>query len=120
MTTVAVRRNNPLPLIILGILLLAVLYILTASQHAVKTHVWDADKVIQCLNDNGPYMRMVYKSKDGKFYLPCQLPDGRIGLGIFTAKGENFTAYIPKDGAWSAVRSYIEQRATRFTGGLPF
>ncbi len=106
-------------LLSLIVMMLLLAFVATASQHALVGHS-EADQIIKCLNDNGPHLKLIYRSRDDKFYLPCLLDNGKIGLGIFTARGENISAYVPKDGTWSAVRNYIEQRAAHFTGKLPF
>jgi len=120
--TDSLSRPNPFMLVLIAaVLLLGVMgFTYAASNHAETTHVWDAQKIMKCLNDNGPHLKMVFRSKDNKFYFPCLLPDGRIGMGIFDKFGNNISAYIPKDGTWAAVRKYIEERATHFTGRIPF
>lgn len=91
-----------------------------ASNHAQNKHGWlEAQLIIDCLGKSGPHMGLRFKGiRDGRFYIPCSLPDGRIGLAIFDKDGNNITAYVPKDGTWSQVREYILSRATRFTGAL--
>jgi putative hemolysin len=92
-----------------------------ASPHANSKHGWlTAQSIVDCISKNGTHMNLKFKDRDGKFYLPCQLPDGNIGLGIFDAKGNNITAFVPRDGTWEQVKEYILQRATRFTGALPW
>ena len=90
------------------------------SRHAENKHNWDATEIVECITKNGTYYNMIFRSKDGKFFLPCQLSDGRIGLGIFDKDGNNISAYVPGDGVWEHVRDYILQRAFRFTGPLPW
>lgn len=120
-TTTLSRSSSPLgKFLLLSIAIILILaFVATAGQHAISGHS-EAEQIMKCLNDNGPHMKLIYRAKDGKFYLPCLLDNGKVGLGIFTERGENVSAYIPKDGTWNMVRNYIEQRATRFTGKLPF
>lgn len=113
MATMTHKHSNPLIYaVVLIALAVAAMASLAPSQHAVMSH-YEAVDVIRCINNNGPHLKLAYLSKDNKFYLPCQMPDGQIGLGIFTKEGDNISAYIPKDGTWQSVRNYIEQRATR-------
>jgi putative hemolysin len=92
-----------------------------ASQHASDKHGWLlAQSIMDCISKNGPHMNMKFRDKNGKFYVPCQLPDGSIGLGIFDKNGNNISAYVPGDGSWEHVKNYILQRAARFTGPLPW
>ena len=113
---------NPRGLLLIGfaLLLLYAWYAINLSDHAAKTHGTDAYEIVDCITRNGPYLGMKFRAKDGKFYIPCQLTDGRIGLGIFDSGGNNISAYVPGDGIWQEVRDYILQRAFRFTGKLPF
>jgi hypothetical protein len=117
----------------IGVLILAVLILMAyaqavipasaiqSSDHANDKHGWLlATSIVECIAKNGPYMGMKFRAKDGKFYIPCQLADGRIGLGIFDKHGENVTAYVPRDGLWEQVKEYILQRAARYTGPLPW
>lgn len=108
------------PLVLLSIAVIVVLPIVgTASTHATVKHS-EATEIIECVRQSGAYQKMVFKSRDNRFFIPCQMGNGLIGLAIFTAQGINITAFIPKDGAWSSVREYILQNATKFTGRLPF
>lgn len=92
-----------------------------SSNHADRKHDWLlAQSIVDCIMNKGPYMGMKFRDRDGKFYIPCQLSDGRIGLGIFHPDGTNLSAYIPRDGIWEQVREYILQRAFRYTGPLPW
>ena len=77
--TASLSRPNPFMLVLIAaVLLLGVMgFTYAASNHAETAHVWDAQKIMKCLNDNGPHLKMVFRSKDNKFYLPCLLPDGR-------------------------------------------
>ncbi len=93
---------------------------LAPSTHAVETHGYTASEIVHCISNNGTYMHMAFRSKDNKFYLPCQMPDGQIGLGIFDSNGNNITAFVPKDGVWNNVRDYILRNAVKFSGKIPF
>ncbi len=107
--------------IILIVAYILVVVAMEASRHASDKHGWTlAGAIIECIEKNGPHMGMKFRDKDGKFYIPCQLSDGRIGLGIFDKDGNNVSAYVPGDGIWEHVRDYILRRAFRYTGPLPW
>lgn len=92
-----------------------------SSNHANAKHGWLlAQSIVDCITKNGPHMGMKFRDKNGRFYIPCQLQDGSIGLGIFDKDGNNISAYVPGDGSWEHVKNYILQRAARFTGPLPW
>lgn len=118
----------PVTLLLIVLIILAVAYAAAgatldakSSNHADRKHGWLlAQSIVDCIAKNGTYMGMKFRDKDGKFYLPCQLSDGRIGLGIFDSAGNNISAFVPRDGIWQNVRDYILQRAFRYNGPLPW
>lgn len=112
------RPGFPWPLIFIA-LLAAVIY----TAHAVKAHGADAENIRDCLNERGP--DVTYQSaspyQQNKFYLGCQLEDGRWGLQILVrAKDGSWrekTSFIVKDGSWNRFVEYVSARARLWTGG---
>lgn len=120
------KSNFP---ILIGLLIIASILLATIAipprvltNHAIERHGISAVSQIRtCLDENGPYQIWKSKIDDKKFFLLCQLDDGRWGMQIVT-NGikqcfEN-TCFVPKDGSWVRVIEYLRGIATRFNGSL--
>jgi len=119
--TLPLRRSNLSP--VLG-LLLAVLLISAAlpASHAVIRHGDDALAVRQCLRERGPALVFRDRVERDKYYLMCELPDGRWGLQVvkdLKTRLQEITSFIRRDPTFQGVKTYIERHATRYTGPLP-
>ena len=122
------QKSNYFPIILIG-LFLASIFLATITipprvlaRHAVEKHgVTDVSQIRTCLDENGPYQIWKSKIDPKKFFLLCQLDDGRWGMQIVTNQirqcFEN-TCFVPKDGSWVRVIEYLRGIATRFNGSL--
>ena len=63
------------------------------SDHAVLKHGDEAVLVDQCLSKNGPIGTWKRES-DGRFALPCVIPDVGYGVKINECNGNNCTSFI--------------------------
>lgn len=91
------------------------------SRHALESHA-EAASIIDCINKNGPAAQFRDKFDGNKFYLTCQLPDGRWGLAPFAKQAGklwNKTAFVPKSGTWQELCDYLNGIATKYNGTLP-
>lgn len=122
-------QKNNLPTILIGLLLIASILFATITipprvlnDHAVERHgISTVSQIRTCLDNNGPYQIWKSKIDPDKFFLLCQLEDGRWGLQIITNQirqcFEN-TCFVPKDGSWARVIEYLRGIATKFNGSL--
>jgi putative hemolysin len=88
--------------------------------HAAEKHGDDAVAVRQCVN-RGSTVQYRDRRDPGKFYLLCQLPDGRWGLQIVARAGkvlEEITSFVRGEGTWDEVSGYVLRFATKFNGPL--
>lgn len=91
------------------------------SKHALETHT-EAESIINCINKNGPAGKFRDIYDPDKFYLTCQLPDGRWGLAPFARQNGklwNKTAFVPKDGTLGKLYEYLNGIANKYNGPLP-
>lgn len=121
-------QKNNFPLI-LGLLFITSIFLAVTTipprvltDHAVDRHGISAVSQIRtCLDEKGPYQIWKSKIDPKKFFLLCQLDDGRWGMQIVTNQikqcFEN-TCFVPKDGSWVRVIEYLRGIATRFNGSL--
>ena len=123
---------NPLPLLALIALAIAVASALLAIQvrprtHAVQKHGREALAIRDSCENKGPVevWRSLSPSQPGKFFQVCELSDGRLGLRIIqcTAKGWlEKTAFVAKgalgNGTWERTIEYLSARAAPFEGKL--
>jgi hypothetical protein len=118
---------------LLGILLVATAF-LTRLFHASKItiewqphaetgpHAADTASVRYCLENRGPHQIWKDKFEANKFYLLCQVDDGRWGFSSIIKEGDTWiekTSFIPRSGSWKDLIAYLEKWATRFTGEVP-
>lgn len=94
------------------------------EKHAVNRHSVDAIAVRQCLQNNGGATE-IWRSFDHKrFYLLCQLPDGRWGFQeiekALDGKWHEVTAYVRDNPTITALKKYLEGWATKFNGPYPW
>jgi putative hemolysin len=110
--------NGPRMIVILGFFIALIVAI--PCVHAVKRHGDDALAVRQCVS-SGHTLNYLARREQNKYYLLCQLPDGRWGLQIVKKLGkvlQEVTSFIPGDGSWDEASQYVERLATRYRGGL--
>ncbi len=92
------------------------------SHAETGTHAADTASVRYCLENRGPYQVWKDKFEVNKFYLLCQVDDGRWGFASIVREGGKWiekTSFIPKSGSWKDLIAYLEKWATRFTGEVP-
>ena len=88
------RVFNPLPILLLAILAMAVVY----GSHAVIKHGIEAEQVRECINKGGGIQ--LWKNSDtGRQAEVCLLPDGKFGVQVTRFKKE--------------VTSFIKNKMTR-------
>jgi hypothetical protein len=75
--------------------------------------------IIECLEKSN--LELKWKTKDGKWFLPCQLPDGKWGMKITDKNGETITSFIKGNGSWIEFLKYmIRQGASKYNGPIPW
>ena len=100
-----------------GIVVLAVNW----SRHATDGHHAEQASINACITGGGTLRQNVYKERfTGNLFLPCNLPDGRIGVAMYDPKTNRiFNAYVPRDGTWAKVIKWLDSKGTPFKGPLP-
>jgi hypothetical protein len=107
-------------------LLLILLFISLAvveTEHAVIKHGTEAQRIRNCINKNGPYMTFRGTGQEkNQWYIICQLNENTFGLQALVCEAGKLlekTAFVPKDGTWANVLSYVTRFATKYTGEIP-
>lgn len=80
----------------------------------------EATIISECLEKSN--LELKWKTKDGsKWFLPCQLPDGKWGMKIVDKHGETITSFIKGFGTWKEFLEYMtRQGASKFNGPIPW
>lgn len=108
--TTSVAAVKPIPPIVYG-------------EHALK-HGPTAMAVRQCLNDKGGADE-IWRSFDHKrFYLLCQLPNGRWGFQIIqkdlSGRWSEVTALVRENPTLNALHDYLRGFGSKFNGPYPW
>jgi len=84
------RFFNPLPMLLMLIVLATVVY----GAHAVIRHGTLAEEIRRCIESNGP-LETWSNPLTGRSAMICQLPSGMLGLQI--CEGDHEVTCIPKE-----------------------
>lgn len=93
--------------------------------HASAKHgEQEVNAIHRCLENNGP--AHIFRSRSwrtpNKYYMTCELSDGRWGLSILQKTSKGYlekTAYIVKDGSLKSLIEWVTARAELVSGILP-
>lgn len=120
------RPRSPRPLLLLLLtLLLALAAAIVAGgirnhRHAVERHgLAEVSQIRQRCQTPGPE-QVFKKHQDDRYFLLCRLDDGRYGVQIVDADGDEITSFVPHDGSLARVLQYLRQQGTPFKGPLPW
>lgn len=87
--------------------------------HAELNHP-EAVQIRQCLKSSKLEIKFATKDRQ-KWFLPCQLPNGKWGMVILDKIGEEITAFVKGDGSYTAFLLYmVRQGATKTNEVLPW
>lgn len=93
------------------------LFRVVTHPHSVARHGVEAIEIRKALCDDGP-VQMWKARRDNTYYLCARLSGGKFGLQAIQKNGNVWhekTAFVPKDGSWSKLQSYLRTFATRTT-----
>ena len=90
-------------------------------KHAVERHPGLAQRIRQCLNDNGP--EMIFKDNNtGRYFFLCQLNNGKWGFQIsekVNGAWEEITAYYKGNGSLNELLDYFARNGITKVTTLP-
>jgi hypothetical protein len=97
-------------------------YLINVShgEHALK-HGAEAIAIRECVGKGEIHQKFKSTRGDGRFALLCKIPQG-WGIQICGVGDDGLyeaTSFVPKDGTWNKVISYLSRNFTKYNGDLP-